>query len=336
MFKTPTTQFNSPPPGEFPLKHFQKGRVLTFALATLLAGTLATAQTEPGPRLGKAKVQVDFVKRERTAPPIIKEKLQALRNEIAAKKLSYTVGYTTAMDRPLEQLAGGRPPVDIQERAQKAEAIGQELFQADRVAKDAFVRKNPTFKLPIFRLTCAASNSTWDYRRTGKVTPIRDQGGCGSCWDFAAVAAFESSYLIRNNLGINASEQQILSCASVGSCGGSWYDGVFEYMITNGAAKESDYPYTGTDSACTGPVSMPYRAVARGSVHPEVPIPSVAQIKEALCEHGPLAVGVLATSGFQAYTGNVPGRSPGASHGGRLRWQNLLQREPLRHDRRLG
>lgn len=47
----------------------------------------------------------------------------------------------------------------------------------------------------------------------GIMTPIKNQGNCGSCYAFAAVAAMESASLIDNNSTISLSEQQIVDCS---------------------------------------------------------------------------------------------------------------------------
>ena len=51
----------------------------------------------------------------------------------------------------------------------------------------------------------------WDWRALGKVTPMKNQGSCGSCWAFAAVAALESKALINGTkFGGDLSEQQMV------------------------------------------------------------------------------------------------------------------------------
>ena len=161
---------------------------------------------------------------------------------------------------------------------------------------------------------------SWDWRRDGAVSPVKNQQ-CGNCWAYASAAALESSYLRRNNELIDVSEQHIGNCAAddggndAGGCGGGWHEAVFQYMISHGVAGEATLPDSGTDQACSVTMSSPYRAVAWAYVDAPTPasgfgesIPTVQSIKQALCSNGPLAAGVLATGNFQAYTGtdNTP------------------------------
>ena len=65
-------------------------------------------------------------------------------------------------------------------------------------------------------VNCNASLRTFDWRSYGKVSPVRRQV-CGNCWAFAAVAAYEASYLIRNNQIEDGSEQYINDCSRTNS-----------------------------------------------------------------------------------------------------------------------
>jgi Papain family cysteine protease len=91
--------------------------------------------------------------------------------------------------------------------------------------------------------------AAWDWRQQGGVTDVRDQGQCGSCWDFAATAAFESAILIREGLDLDLSEQQILDCNSYGDdCNGGWMTSAYEHFMRRGAVDELCLPYLADDS----------------------------------------------------------------------------------------
>lgn len=97
-----------------------------------------------------------------------------------------------------------------------------------------------------------APNAAVDWEVAGKVPAVKNQGGCGSCWAFSAVAAMESNSRIVNNKVVDLAEQDLVECAgSYGNygCNGGWMDYAFEYVIDNGIANGADYTYTATDSA---------------------------------------------------------------------------------------
>jgi len=91
-----------------------------------------------------------------------------------------------------------------------------------------------------------------DWRTSGAVTPIKDQGQCGSCWTFGSAGAIESTYKISTGTLVSLSEQNLLDCVtdSDGCSGGSPYY-AFQYVVNNGGIDtEVGYPYTGTQATC--------------------------------------------------------------------------------------
>ena len=93
--------------------------------------------------------------------------------------------------------------------------------------------------------------TNWDWRDQGAVSPIKDQGQCGSCWAFSAVGALEGANKIKNGNLTFFSEQQQVDCNSnCYGCGGGWSYKAFDYWQTNAAETEDAYPYTAKDGTC--------------------------------------------------------------------------------------
>lgn len=230
---------------------------------------------------------LDYAKRELAAAEKIRTSLKALRGEAAAKHWSFDVGYTSAMDFAVEQITGMNPPEDWLERAQAQNSMAKAFEQPGRAALGS----------------CVATAAKFNWCDYGGVTPVKDQGSCGSCWAFGTHGAFEGSYAILNKSQINSSEQDTLDCSGAGDCGGGWW--AYDYLVRTGSADEANYPYTAVKKACNVGATRPYKATVWGYVNGAVAIPSIAELKAALCKYGPLGVAVAVTPAFQAYTSGV-------------------------------
>ncbi len=150
----------------------------------------------------------------------------------------------------------------------------------------------------------------FDWQTQGKVTGVRNQLQCGSCWAFAAVAVAESSLLVQTSLAsaaIDMSEQFALNARpDGGSCEGGWYIPVWELMRSQGIADEATVPYTGQMGRNPTGVATPNRVVTFGLVHSGANnIPTDDAMKRALVQYGPLAVAVDADEQFMLYGGGL-------------------------------
>ena len=98
-----------------------------------------------------------------------------------------------------------------------------------------------------------------DWVFENKVSAVKDQGACGSCWAFSATGSLESAYAIKNGNVVTFSEQQLVDCsAKEGNhgCNGGLMDNAFTYFESNSAESESSYPYTAQDGQCSADSSQ--------------------------------------------------------------------------------
>jgi cathepsin L len=145
------------------------------------------------------------------------------------------------------------------------------------------------------------------YRNRGIVpTPVRRQGNVGTCWSFAGIQAYEDSWQLQNGERVILSPQPIID--RLHHCNGGFYDLVFDELITNGTAREEDYPYITGRTLVPGPVRpipTPYKGGKYGTVGAG-PRPTIEEIKRAILEHGSLygSVFVPEDSSFHEFKGS--------------------------------
>jgi len=142
-----------------------------------------------------------------------------------------------------------------------------------------------------------------DWRTKGKVSPVKDQGQCGSCWAFSTVGYLESQYLIKNNKAQTFSEQQLVDCDkdSDAGCNGGLMQTAFNYIQTQGIESDTKYPYKARDQTCKYNQKDVVTKVSNVQCYEDV---TVTQIKQYLNSVGPLAIAVDATD-FQSYDSGI-------------------------------
>jgi len=157
---------------------------------------------------------------------------------------------------------------------------------------------------PAVEKTCTSI----DWRTSGIVTPVKNQGQCGSCWSFSATGNMEGQWAKAKGNLVSLSEEELVQCsASAGNqgCNGGLMDSAFEWVIENGGIdSEANYPYTsggGVTGKCKD--ALKRQKVASFSTHKDLPNDE-KEMAAWVCENGPLSIAVDALS-WQTYTGGV-------------------------------
>lgn len=249
-----------------------------------------------------ARLSKFYQERFAKAPEAAKVELNALQRKAAEENWTFQPAYTSAFGRDLSKMTGLRVPPNVEELAKRQNEFAAEARSALRLSAP-----------PI----CDPGARKFNLRSLKKVSPVVDQGECGSCWAFTSVAVFEANYLIRGGRKPNASEQHVLDCAldlannaEAGNCEGGWYDSVFNWWMTTPVTTRRASPYLGFKNQPCRTRGGDYLSLVWGFADPdnwnqETFTPPIASLKQAMCEHGALAVAVNASEEWFYYGGGV-------------------------------
>jgi cathepsin F len=113
--------------------------------------------------------------------------------------------------------------------------------------------------VPVIGVDVASPNvpTSYDWRDHGAVTPVKDQGQCGSCWAFSATEAIESAWILKGHATastVDLAPQQIVDCDTiegVQGCNGGYTESAYEYIVQAGGQEPNvDYPYKAKNGNC--------------------------------------------------------------------------------------
>ncbi|XP_023329222.1 putative cysteine proteinase CG12163 isoform X2 [Eurytemora carolleeae] len=186
---------------------------------------------------------------------------------------------------------GANHLADISEQEFKRDYLGINLKKDD-----------PDIHWPAADIPDVELPTEFDWRTKNAVTPVKNQGACGSCWAFSVTGNVEGQLAIKNGNLVSLSEQELVDCDKRDSgCNGGLPENAYKTLLEiGGLESEEDYGYDGEDEKCQFNRT---RVVARVAGGVEIS-QNETQMAQWLLQNGPISVGLNANA-MQFYMGGV-------------------------------
>ncbi|KAE8818522.1 papain-like cysteine proteinase [Hordeum vulgare] len=223
--------------------------------------------------------------------------IEALNAEATTSGFTYELGegpFTDLTDEEFISLYTGKIPDDDH----REDGVHDEQIITTRAGS-----VNGAEGVTVYANFSAGAPIRMDWRKRGAVTPVKNQGKCGSCWAFPTVATIEGIHKIKRGRLVSLSEQQLVDCDFLdGGCNGGWPRNAFQWIIQNGGiTTTSSYTYKAAEGQCKGnrkPAAKitGYRKVKSNSEVSMVNIVANQPIAASIVVHG---------GQFQHYKGGI-------------------------------
>jgi C1A family cysteine protease len=174
-------------------------------------------------------------------------------------------------------------------------------------------------------MAAVGAPAAFDWRNVGGqnyVTPIKDQGGCGSCVAFGTCAAIETTFRRQRgnpNLAVDLSEAHLFYChaRSEGrNCGNGWWpDRALLHAQNTGITDDACYPYTSGDQNCSG-LCADWQGRVTKITGSTALTNNPAGMKEWISTSGALTACFVVYNDFFGYTNGVYRHVSGGEAGG--------------------
>ncbi|KAL0895151.1 hypothetical protein ABMA27_013602 [Loxostege sticticalis] len=228
---------------------------------------------------------------------------------------TYNKEYTSEVEKQARYEIFKNNLEDINERNQNSKSAVFGINQFADLTQEEFsqkytlrhsrrnIRSETKCSPHVYNGTSVGAPDSFDWRDQNKVTPVKDQLECKSCWAFSTAGTVEGQYAMKYNQLVDLSPQQLVDCGkTTGGCNGGWMsNAILDTIGFGGMMSLQDYPYQGSQSACQADAS---RIAARVTDCREFYFQSEDELKETLATVGPLSIAVSASQ-WHKYHGGV-------------------------------
>ncbi|CAD5229877.1 unnamed protein product [Bursaphelenchus okinawaensis] len=155
--------------------------------------------------------------------------------------------------------------------------------------------------------------NSFDWREHDGVTPVRNQGGCGSCFVFGSLTTIESQLLIKKNVSAYLSVEEILACTyenfkygNYAGCDDSFSDGVYDFVKDNGVTDNEHWEYDASITDFDGTCRSEGKPVVTKIKYYDVLAPNDAEnMKAVIYKKGPISAAYFVSDDFCQYKGGI-------------------------------